>query len=57
LNLVIFVPFLRNLFRFGTLHPADLAICFGAGVACILWFEAVKYFSRPKVKPLTDGRT
>jgi P-type Ca2+ transporter type 2C len=48
LTLVIYVPFLRDLFRFGFLHPNDLAICVGAGVACILWFEAVKYFSRVK---------
>ncbi len=53
LTLVLFVPFLRNLFSFGILHPNDLALCFGAGVACILWFEAVKYFSRLGTKPLT----
>ena len=54
LTLVIYVPFLRELFRFGTLHPNDLAICFGAGVACILWFEVVKYFGKPRIKPLID---
>jgi P-type Ca2+ transporter type 2C len=54
LTLVIYVPFLRDLFRFGTLHPNDLAICIGAGIACILWFEAVKYFSRPKTKPIVS---
>jgi Ca2+-transporting ATPase len=53
LTLVLFVPFLRNLFSFGPLHANDLGLCFGAGAACILWFEAVKYFSRPKTKPLT----
>jgi Ca2+-transporting ATPase len=54
LTMVIYVPFLRDLFHFGTLHPNDLALCLGAGVACILWFEAVKYFSRPRSKPLTN---
>lgn len=54
LTLVIYVPFLRELFHFGTLHPNDLVICLGAGVACTLWFEAVKYFSRPRSKPLTN---
>ena len=53
LTLVLFVPFLRNLFSFGPLHVNDLGLCFGAGAACILWFEAVKYFSRPKTKTLT----
>ncbi len=48
LGLVIYVPVLRDLFRFGPLHPNDLAICFGAGIVCILWFEAVKYFGRRK---------
>ena len=54
LTLVIYVPFLGDLFRFGALHPNDLAVCFGAGVVCILWFELVKYFSRPKTKLLTN---
>jgi Ca2+-transporting ATPase len=54
LTLVIYVPFLRELFLFGTLHPNDLAVCFGAGIICILWFEAVKYFSKPRSKPVTN---
>ena len=48
LGLVIYVPFLREVFHLGALHPNDLAICFGAGVASIAWFEAVKYLSRRK---------
>jgi Ca2+-transporting ATPase len=54
LTLVIYVPFLRELFRFGILHANDLLICFGAGVVCILWFEIVKYLTRPKAKPIID---
>jgi Ca2+-transporting ATPase len=54
LSLVIFVPFLRDLFSFGTMHVSDLLICFAAGVACIIWFEAVKYFSRPKTKTVQE---
>ena len=50
LALVFSVPFLRSLFSFGPLHVNDLALCFGAGVACIVWFELVKFFSRPKTK-------
>ena len=48
LTLVLFVPALRNLFSFGMLHLNDLGLCFGAGAACIVWFELVKFFSRPK---------
>jgi Ca2+-transporting ATPase len=54
LTLVIYVPDLRDLFRFSTLHPNDLALCFGAGTACVLWFEIVKYVTRPRTKPLTN---
>ncbi|MFH0942102.1 MAG: cation-translocating P-type ATPase [Chloroflexota bacterium] len=49
LTLIIYVPVLRELFRFGPLHPADILLSLGAGGACILWFEAVKFLSRPKV--------
>jgi Ca2+-transporting ATPase len=55
LTLVIYVPFMRELFRFGTLHPNDLALCFGAGVVCILWFEVVKLFNR--IKGVNSPRT
>jgi Ca2+-transporting ATPase len=48
LGLVIYVPFLRDLFHFGILHVPDILICIGAGVISILWFEGVKYFSRKK---------
>ena len=42
LGLALYVPVLRNLFRFSTLHAVDLAICLGAGVLSILWFEWFK---------------
>ncbi len=42
LGLVIYVPFLRSLFRFSILHPLDVAICLAAGGASLLWFEAWK---------------
>jgi len=35
LALVLYVPFLRGLFRFSALHPADLLLCFSAGPAGI----------------------
>jgi Ca2+-transporting ATPase len=45
LGLVLYVPFLRNLFRFSVLHPLDLFICIAAGVVSILWFEVLKWIN------------
>jgi Ca2+-transporting ATPase len=45
LGLVLYVPFLRDLFRFAQLHPVDLGICLAAGVVSILWFEGLKLFN------------
>jgi len=51
LSLVLFVPFLRNLFRFSQLHPLDLFICLAAGISSIIWFEGLKVLKK-KPKPL-----
>lgn len=45
LGLVLYVPFLRELFRFAPLHPIDLVICPLAGVVSIVWFEVLKMFN------------
>ncbi len=42
LALVVYVPFLRALFRFSILHPMDIVICLAAGVGSLLWFEVWK---------------
>ena len=42
LGLVLYVPSLRGLFHFGTLHPIDLVLCLASGTAGILWFEILK---------------
>jgi Ca2+-transporting ATPase len=42
LALVLYVPFLRNLFRLSYMHAVDIFICLGAGVMSILWFEGLK---------------
>lgn len=52
LGLVIYVPFLRDLFHFEILTWFDVLICIGAGLLSVLWFEVVKYFSRHKKQPL-----
>ena len=46
LALVLYVPFLRDLFGFAVLHPSDLLICVAAGFASILWFEGIKVVRR-----------
>jgi len=46
LAIVLYVPYVRDLFRFSLLHPLDLAICFGAGMVSIVWFEGWKIWQR-----------
>jgi P-type Ca2+ transporter type 2C len=46
LALVLYVPWLRTLFQFSTLHPFDIALCLGAGGAGGVWFEAMKRLNR-----------
>jgi len=44
LGLVLYVPFLRDVFHFSTLHLNDLALCLAGGFASVIWFEALKLF-------------
>jgi Ca2+-transporting ATPase len=44
LGLVLYTPYVRNVFRFSILHPVDLAICTAAGIASVIWFEVWKRF-------------
>ena len=46
LALVLYVPFLKALFHFSTLHPNDIALCVGAGAASLAWCETLKAFQR-----------
>jgi len=46
LAVVLYVPWLRTLFQLSTLHPFDIGLCLGAGVAGSAWFETVKRASR-----------
>lgn len=43
LVLVIYTPFLRNLFHFHVLHAGDVFLCLAAGMASIAWFELLKW--------------
>lgn len=51
MGLILYVPFLRSLFHFGSLHTADLALCVGAGVVSILWFELLKLWRARRGTP------
>ena len=42
LVLVLTIPFLRDLFKFAPIHPADMAVCAGVGLLSILISESVK---------------
>ena len=44
LGAVLYLPFLKELFRFGVLHTIDILICLAAGITSVLWFEALKIF-------------
>jgi Ca2+-transporting ATPase len=44
--LIVYVPFLRNLFHFSILHPIDLLLCLLAAAVSIMWFEALKFFRK-----------
>jgi len=46
LFLVLYLPGLQDLFRFGAVPIIDLIVCAGAGVMSILWFEVYKYWTR-----------
>jgi Ca2+-transporting ATPase len=44
LGTVLYLPFLKELFRFDTLHTTDLILCLFAGIMSILWFEVFKVY-------------
>jgi Ca2+-transporting ATPase len=52
LAVVLYVPFLRQLFSFSFLHPIDLVICLGGGVISLLWFESLKFLNKSTVTRL-----
>jgi Ca2+-transporting ATPase len=49
LILVLFVPLLQDLFRFGSVPLVDLIICVLAGGMSVFWFECYKYWSTKKI--------
>jgi Ca2+-transporting ATPase len=56
LGLVLYVPFLRDLFHLAPLHPIDLALCLAAGIFSVLWVDIVKVVRRwLKEPPMTSS--
>ena len=55
LGLVLYVPFLRDLFHLAPLHPVDLALCLAAGIFSVLWVDVAKVVRRwLKEPPMTS---
>jgi Ca2+-transporting ATPase len=48
LSIILYVPFMKDLFRFSTLHFFDLGICLFTGIFSILWFEGLKILKRDR---------
>ena len=46
LTLVLLSSFGQRIFHFAPLHVGDFLLSVGAGLACTLWFEALKLFKR-----------
>ncbi|MCG9890334.1 MAG: cation-translocating P-type ATPase [Thermosynechococcaceae cyanobacterium MS004] len=46
LALVLYVPFLQQLFSFSFLHLIDVAICLTGAIVCLLWFECLKFLNK-----------
>ncbi len=42
LVMVLYIPSLRELFRFATLHITDLVICFSVGVVSVVWMRGMR---------------
>lgn len=55
LALVIYVPPLSVLFRFSALNIEEIAICVGASVVSIVWFEVYKAVKRLLGKPVASA--
>ena len=43
LGLVLYVPALRGLFKFGVLHAFDIIVCLLAATVSVLWLETIKH--------------
>ena len=56
LGLVLYVPFLQDMFHFSGLSPLDLLICLAVGVVSILWFEGFKMVNARRTEAAEGSR-
>jgi hypothetical protein len=42
LAIVLYVPAMREILQFSTLHSIDIAACLGLAALSVAWFELVK---------------
>jgi magnesium-transporting ATPase (P-type) len=56
LGLVIFVPFLQDIFHFAPMHAIDFCLVFVAGIVSITWFELMKIFMRKEHVDLMENK-
>ena len=43
---VLYVPYVRGIFRFSVMHPNDVLVAFSLGAASVTWFEILKLVRR-----------
>lgn len=55
LGLVLYVPFLCNLFSFNYLHLIDISVCLFAGVVSVMWFESLKILNGRHKQSYAEG--
>jgi Ca2+-transporting ATPase len=56
LGLILYVPVLRDVFRFSSPHFVDLLICALVVIASLAWFEALKIVNRHRHAPETSRK-
>jgi P-type Ca2+ transporter type 2C len=54
--LLLYVPFLRELFAFAPMQAADVLLVAVVGIASVLWFEAFKLISQARRRGLEAAR-
>ncbi len=56
LSAALYIPSLREIFKFEMLHWADWLICLGAAMAGFIWFESIKrIYGRSNMSPDVHG--